>query len=89
MIDLGNPNIMQILVISYFSIFLILQGWQDIMKLSFDFPDPFVALPDHISKNLDAWQEVIVKAIRIFYLVYLHHPIYNRIVSMALLYLYT
>ncbi|KAJ2948630.1 hypothetical protein O0L34_g7885 [Tuta absoluta] len=33
------------------------QGWQDVMKLSQDFPDPFVALPDHISRNLDAWQE--------------------------------
>lgn len=34
------------------------QGWQDIMKLSVEFADPFVALPDNISRNLDAWQEV-------------------------------
>ncbi|KAJ0174233.1 hypothetical protein K1T71_010379 [Dendrolimus kikuchii] len=33
------------------------QGWQDIMKLSIDFPDGFGALPDNISRSLDAWQE--------------------------------
>ncbi|XP_049877279.1 dynein axonemal heavy chain 10 [Pectinophora gossypiella] len=32
------------------------QGWQDIIKLSIDFPDPFIALPDHIARNGDNWQ---------------------------------
>ncbi|KAJ8717768.1 hypothetical protein PYW07_005698 [Mythimna separata] len=32
-------------------------GWQDIMKLSFDFQDSFAALPDDITRKLDAWQE--------------------------------
>ncbi|XP_026741363.1 dynein heavy chain 10, axonemal [Trichoplusia ni] len=33
------------------------QGWQDVMKLSLDFPNSFSALPDHISRKLKAWQE--------------------------------
>ncbi|XP_028025407.1 dynein heavy chain 10, axonemal [Bombyx mandarina] len=33
------------------------QGWQDIMKLSSDFPDPFATLPDDITKFLEEWQE--------------------------------
>ncbi|KAM3960300.1 LOW QUALITY PROTEIN: dynein heavy chain at 89D [Aphomia sociella] len=33
------------------------QGWQDIMKLSIDFPDSFGELPDHITRGIDVWQE--------------------------------
>ncbi|XP_041985040.1 dynein axonemal heavy chain 10 [Aricia agestis] len=33
------------------------QGWQDIIKLSVDFPEKFNELPDHITRNLDAWKE--------------------------------
>ncbi|CAH0724307.1 unnamed protein product, partial [Brenthis ino] len=33
------------------------QGWQDIMKLSAEFADNFVDLPDHITTNLEKWQE--------------------------------
>ncbi|XP_075981627.1 dynein heavy chain at 89D [Anticarsia gemmatalis] len=33
------------------------QGWQDIMKLSVDFPERFEQLPDHITYGLDIWQE--------------------------------
>ncbi|XP_045502201.1 dynein axonemal heavy chain 10 [Colias croceus] len=33
------------------------QGWQDIMKLSIDFPETFGDLPDNISNNLQEWQE--------------------------------
>ncbi|VVD00171.1 unnamed protein product [Leptidea sinapis] len=33
------------------------QGWQDIMKLSTDFPESFASLPDHITRGLQEWQE--------------------------------
>ncbi|CAG9136920.1 unnamed protein product [Plutella xylostella] len=33
------------------------QGWHDIMKLSTDFQETFAALPDHISRNMEAWQK--------------------------------
>ncbi|XP_068620608.1 LOW QUALITY PROTEIN: dynein axonemal heavy chain 10 [Battus philenor] len=33
------------------------QGWQDIMKLSVDFPEIFGLLPSHITTHLDEWQE--------------------------------
>nr|XP_034835442.1 dynein heavy chain 10, axonemal [Maniola hyperantus] len=33
------------------------QGWQDIVKLSADFPEGFANLVDDITRNLDAWQE--------------------------------
>ncbi|XP_063540762.1 dynein axonemal heavy chain 10 [Cydia strobilella] len=32
-------------------------GWQDIIKLSNDFPDAFASLPDHISRGVEDWQE--------------------------------
>ncbi|XP_059059014.1 dynein axonemal heavy chain 10 [Achroia grisella] len=33
------------------------QGWQDIMKLSVDFPESFGELPDHITRGVGVWQE--------------------------------
>ncbi|CAK1584360.1 unnamed protein product [Parnassius mnemosyne] len=33
------------------------QGWQDIMKLSVDFPETFGSLPSDISRGLENWRE--------------------------------
>lgn len=33
------------------------QGWQDIIKLSQEFPEAFSALPTDIERNLQTWQE--------------------------------
>lgn len=34
------------------------KSWEDLLKLSKDFPEMFETLPDHFSRNLDAWKEV-------------------------------
>lgn len=34
------------------------KGWQDVVKLSADFPDSFADLVDNIARNLEEWQEV-------------------------------
>ena len=36
----------------------ILQGWEDIMKLSTSFPDTFEKLPNDIQTHIDDWKEV-------------------------------
>uniref|UniRef100_A0A1I8PAD1 Dynein-1, subspecies f n=1 Tax=Stomoxys calcitrans TaxID=35570 RepID=A0A1I8PAD1_STOCA len=33
------------------------KSWEDIMKLSTEFPEKFESLPDHIGKNTDEWKE--------------------------------
>ncbi|EDV92648.1 GH18884 [Drosophila grimshawi] len=32
------------------------KSWEDLLKLAFDFPDPFGTLPDHFSLNLEQWK---------------------------------
>jgi hypothetical protein len=37
---------------------LMIQGWEDIMKLSTDFPEMFSNLPNDILLHTDSWKEV-------------------------------
>jgi dynein heavy chain len=32
-------------------------GWQNLLKLSIDFPEPFYEVPDHVEKNLVEWKD--------------------------------
>ncbi|SPP80284.1 dynein heavy chain 10, axonemal [Drosophila guanche] len=33
------------------------KSWEDLLKLAFDFPDPFGSLPDHFGRYLNEWKE--------------------------------
>lgn len=39
------------------------KGWEDILKLSEDFPDNFQQLPDHIETNINEWKIVSVNGL--------------------------
>ncbi|XP_030371764.1 dynein heavy chain 10, axonemal [Scaptodrosophila lebanonensis] len=33
------------------------KSWEDLLKLAFDFPEPFGSLPDHFGRYIDDWKE--------------------------------